>query len=127
MTYTRDYVYSTVADAVLAAFPNARCTGRFTPTPAVLPNVYIYELDRSHTLSGMNLQGTDVQWESTFEVQITAPNSTIAYSIMDAVTESFRGMYYRLRSEYENDDGQKFYLIGQFHRFVGGGDEVPTT
>lgn len=126
MTYTRNYVYSKVADAVTGAFPNARCTGRFTPTPATLPNVYIYELDKRHTMQGADLNATDVQWESTFEVQITATNANLAYSIMDTVEASFRSMYYRLFNQAFDDTGTKFYLVGQFRRVIGGGDVAPT-
>ena len=128
MRYTRNYVYNTVSAAVRAAFPAADCTSRFVQSPSAFPNVYIYELDYHPTTQGMQLDATDEQWMSTFEVQITSNKesgaATEAHKIMDVVRTAMAGMYYRQYNQAQQDNGTKFYLIGQFRRVIGGGDQT---
>lgn len=128
MRYTRNYVYTTVANAVRQSFQTANCTSRFTQTPASFPNVYIYELHHAPTRRGMHLKADDVQWDSVFEVQVTSNKETgaanEAYAVMDTVTEAMAGMYYRLVNQVPEDTGKKFYLISQYRRVVGGGDQT---
>lgn len=128
MRYTRNYVYTQVATAVRAAHPGANCTGRFSQTPAAFPNVYIYELDNAPVRDAMQLDAEDVQWDSVFEVQITsnkmAGAAEEAYAILDTVTTAMAKMYYRKVNQVPEDTGTKFYLIGQYRRVVGGGDQT---
>ena len=128
MTYTRNYVYTTVASAVRAEFPSANCTSRYSQTPSAFPNVYIYELDHAPTARGKQLKADDIQWESVIEVQVASNKqdgaANEAYSIMDVVTSAMAGMYYRLINQFPDDKGTKYYLISQYRRVIGGGDQT---
>lgn len=130
MRYTRNYVYTQVKTTVNAAFPDAHVTGRYEAVPSQYPNVYIYELDYRPTSRAKQLKADDVQWESTFEVQISSNKASgamsEAYAIMDVVRTAFAGMYYRQIEQIPMDAETKYHIVGQFRRVVGGGDTAPT-
>jgi hypothetical protein len=130
MTYTRNYVYTQVNKAVTEAFPTANVTGRYSAEPAKFPNVYIYELDYRPTIMAKQLKADDIQWESTFEVQISSNKTSgamnEAYAIMDVVRTAFSEMYYRQIEQVPMDETTKYHIVGQFRRVVGGGDVAPT-
>lgn len=130
MTYTRNYVYTQVKNAVKAAFPEANVTGRFIAVPTAFPNVYVYELDYRPTSRAKQLKADDIQWESTFEVQISSNKASgamsEAYAIMDVVRAAFAEMYYRQIEQIPMDAETKYHIVGQFRRVVGGGDTAPT-
>ena len=129
--YTRNAVYTEVRSAILAEFPNAYTTSRMVAKPSTFPAVLIHEIDRNRPLQNVQLDFQDVQWESTFEVQIVSAKantaSTEAYGIMDIVRQTFSNLYYREFSETNIDNGDTFTLIGRFRRVIGGGDVMPVT
>ena len=130
MTYTRNAVYNSVAEAVRTEHPNVFCTSRYVAKPAAFPACYIHEIDRIRTYQGVQLDYEDVQWESVFEIQvISAKGGTAAseaYAIMNTVRSALNSLYYRETSETNIDTFDKFLIVGRFRRVIGGGDEMPT-
>lgn len=128
---TRNAVYTRVVNAIRAAYPSAYCTSRYVAKPSSFPACYIHEIDRSRPLENTQLDFEDVQWESSFEIQVvsTLANTaaTEAYNIMDVARNAMSEMYYREFSETNIDGGGKFTVIGRFRRVIGGGDSMPTT
>ena len=131
MTYTRNAVYDSVVKAITAEFPNCYCTSRNVGKPTSFPACYIREMDRSRPLRYTQLDFEDVQWESTFEIQIASDKhgtaASEAYKIMDVARSAFSSLYYREFTETSMDNGTMFILIGRFRRVIGGGDIMPTT
>lgn len=129
--YTRNAVYSRIMSAIVAQHPNANCTSRYIPKPSSFPSCYIHEIDRDRPIENTQLDYDDVQWESTFEIQIVSTKantaSSEAYAIMDTARAAFNALYYREFSESPIDKGDKFTLIGRFRRNIGGGDELPNS
>ena len=128
---TRNAVYTRVVNAIRAAYPSAYCPSRYVAKPSSFPACYIHEIDRSRPLENTQLDFQDVQWESSFEIQVvsTLANTaaTEAYNIMEIARNSMSEMYYREFSETNIDGGDKFTVIGRFRRVIGGGDSTPTT
>ena len=129
--YTRNAVYNYIRSAILDGFPTAYTTSRMVAKPSKFPAVLIHEVDRSRPLRYTQLDFQDVQWESTFEVQIVSAKAntaaTEAYGIMNIVRQSFSNLYYLESSEVNVDNGDTFTIIGRFHRVIGGADVMPIT
>ena len=129
MTYTRNAVYNSVANAVKTAYPNTFCTSRYVAKPPSFPACYIHEIDRMRTFQGTQLDFKDVQWESVFEVQVVSAKegsaASEAYAIMDEVRNALNRLYYRETSETNIDSFDTFVIVGRFRRVIGGGDEMP--
>lgn len=126
---TRNAVYTKVVNAIRAAYPSAYCTSRYVAKPSSFPACYIHEIDRSRPLENTQLDFQDVQWESSFEIQVvsTMANTaaTEAYNIMEIARNSMSEMFYREFSETNIDGGDKFTIVGRFRRVIGGGDTLP--
>lgn len=131
MNYTRNAVYTEVANAIKAEYPNANCTSKYVPKPSSFPSCYIREIDRSRPLQYTQLDFDDNQWESSFEIQVASTKANTAaseaYSIMEIARAAFSSLYYRQFSEASIDDGSRFTLIARFRRVIGGGDDMPIT
>jgi len=131
MNYTRNAIYSYVANAIKEQFPNAYCTSRYAPIPASFPACYIHEIDNFRPIQYTQLDFQDVQCESVFEVQIVSAKkdtaASEAYAIMGVVKSAFNELYYREFSETNMDNGEHFTVIGRFRRKIGGGDQMPNT
>lgn len=131
MNYTRTAVYDRVHDAISASFPTAYVTSRFVAKPPSFPACLVHEIDRSRPVRNVELDFSDVQWESVFEVQIVSAKANTAakeaYSIMDAARQALSDLYYREFSETNIDKGDTFTIIGRFRRIIGGGDTMPHT
>ena len=129
MKYTRNAVYTCVTDAIRASFPSAYCTSRYVAKPSSFPACYIHEIDRSRPLEYTQLDFEDVQWESSFEIQIVSAKADTAaseaYAVMETARAAFGNLYYRQFSEAIIDQGEKFTVIGRFRRVIGGGDTMP--
>ena len=127
---TRNAVYTKVVNAIRAAYPSAYCTSRYVAKPSSFPACYIHEIDRSRPLENTQLDFQDVQWESSFEIQVvsTLANTaaTEAYNIMEIARNSMSEMFYREFSETNIDGGDKFTVVGRFRRVIGGGDTLPS-
>ena len=127
---TRNAVYTRVVNAIRAAYPSAYCTSRYVAKPSSFPACYIHEIDRSRPLENTQLDFQDVQWESSFEIQVvsTLANTaaTEAYNIMEIARNSMSEMFYREFSETNIDGGDKFTVVGRFRRVIGGGDTLPS-
>lgn len=126
---TRNVVYTRVVNAIRAAYPSAYCTSRYVAKPSSFPACYIHEIDRSRPRQYTQLDFEDVQWESSFEIQIVSVKADTAaseaYAIMDTARTAFNELYYRQFSEATIDQGEKFTVIGRFRRVIGGGDTMP--
>ena len=131
MNYTRNAVYSRIATAIRASFPNTYCTSRLVAKPSSFPACLIHEIGRSRLRQYTQIDFQDNQWESSFEIQIVSAKAytaaTEAYAIMDVARQAFSDLYYREFSETNIDNGDTFTLIGRFRRVIGGGDTMPTT
>lgn len=129
MTYTRNAVYTSIVTALRAAHPGINCTSRHVPKPSIFPSAYIHEIDRSRPRQYTQLDFEDVQWESSFEIQIVSAKADTAaseaYTIMETARTAFSNLYYRQFSEATIDQGEKFTVIGRFRRVIGGGDTMP--
>lgn len=130
MTYEKNAVYSYLREKILTEFPTAYVTGKFVPKPPSFPAVYIHEIDRFRPLQNIQLDYSDVQWESVMEVRVVSVlDSTAmseAYNVMRVAEAGFNDLYYREFSETNIDGGDIFTLIGRFRRVIGGGDIMKT-
>ena len=126
---TRNAVYTRVVNAIRAAYPTTYCTSRYVAKPSSFPACYIHEIDRSRPLENTQLDFQDVQWESSFEIQVVSTKAntaaTEAYNIMEVARNSMSEMFYREFSETNIDGGDKFTIVGRFRRVTGGGDALP--
>lgn len=126
---TRNAVYTQVVTAIRAAYPSTYCTSRYVAKPSSFPACYIHEIDRSRPLENTQFDYQDIQWESSFEIQVVSTKAntaaTEAYSIMEVARSAMSKMYYREFSETNIDGGDKFAVIGRFRRVIGGGDMMP--
>ena len=127
---TRNAVYTRVVNAIRAAYPSTYCTSRYVAKPSSFPACYIHEIDRSRPLENTQLDFQDVQWESSFEIQVVSTKvntaATEAYNIMEVARNSMSEMYYREFSETNIDGGDKFTIVGRFRRVIGGEDTLPS-
>lgn len=127
---TRNAVYTRVVNAIRAAYPSTYCTSRYVAKPSSFPACYIHEIDRSRPLENTQLDFQDVQWESSFEIQVVSTKvntaATEAYNIMEVARNSMSEMFYREFSETNIDGGDKFTIVGRFRRVIGGGDTLPS-
>lgn len=130
MKYSRNAIYTRVANAIKAGYPNAYCTSRMVASPAKFPAILIHEIDRSRPIQNTQLDFEDVQYESVFEIQVVSNKhntaATEAYSIMDLAKAAMSGLYYREFSETNIDRSDTFTIVGRFRRVIGGGDTMPT-
>lgn len=126
---TRNAVYTRVVNTIRVAYPSTYCTSRYVAKPSSFPACYIHEIDRSRPVENTQLDFEDVQWESSFEIQVvsTLANTaaTEAYNIMEVARNSMSEMFYREFSETNIDGGDKFTIVGRFRRVIGGGDALP--
>jgi hypothetical protein len=127
---TRNAVYDYIADAIAAVHTNARCTSRYVPVPSSYPSCYIHEIEHYRPLENMQLDYEDVQWQSSFEIQVISNKkgtaASEAYSIMETAKAAFNALYFRELSETSIEGTETFTVIGRFRRQIGGGDSMPT-
>lgn len=127
---TRNAVYDYIADAIAAVHTNARCTSRYIPVPSSYPSCYIHEIEHYRPLENMQLDYEDVQWQSSFEIQIISNKkgtaASEAYSIMETAKAAFNALYFRELSETSIEGTETFTVIGRFRRQIGGGDSMPS-
>ena len=130
MNYSRNAIYTRVANAIKADYPDAYTTSRMVASPAKFPAILIHEIDRSRPIQNTQLDFEDVQYESVFEIQVVSNKhntaATEAYSIMELAKAAMSGLYYREFSETNIDRSDTFTIIGRFRRVIGGGDTMPT-
>lgn len=130
MNYSRNAIYTRVANAIKADYPDAYTTSRMVASPAKFPAILIHEIDRNRPIQNTQLDFEDVQYESVFEIQVVSNKantaSTEAYSIMDLAKAAMSELYYREFSETNIDRSDTFTLVGRFRRVIGGGDTMPT-
>lgn len=127
---TRNAIYDYIADAITAVHTNVRCTSRYVPVPSSFPSCYIHEIEHYRPLENMQLDYEDVQWQSSFEIQIISNKkgtaASEAYSIMETAKAAFNALYFRELSETSIEGTETFTVIGRFRRQIGGGDSMPS-
>lgn len=127
--YSRNAVYSYVTDAIMAEYSNAKCTSRYVLKPSAYPSCYVHEIDVYRPMENTQLDFQDVQWESSFEVQVISNKkgaaASEAYSILNTAKSAFNSLYYRQISETSIDKTETFTVIARFRRQIGGGDTMP--
>lgn len=130
MKYSRNAIYTRIANAIKVDYPNAYCTSRYVAKPSTFPACYIHEIDRNRPIQNTQLDFQDVQYESVYEIQVVSNKhntaASEAYDIMELARAAFSSLYYREFSEANIDRGDTFTIIGRFRRVIGGGDEMPT-
>ena len=130
MNYSRNAIYTRVANAIKADYPDAYTTSRMVASPAQFPAILIHEIDRNRPIQNTQLDFQDVQYESVYEIQVVSNKAntaaTEAYSIMDLAKAAMSGLYYREFSETNIDRSDTFTIVGRFRRVIGGGDTMPT-
>ena len=130
MKYSRNAVYTRVANAIKAQYPNAFCTSRYVAKPSSFPTCYIREIDNLRPRQYTQLDFQDIQWESVFEIQVISAQANTAaseaYAIFAVAESAFSEISYRKLSTASQDAGEKFTIIGRFRRAIGGGDEMPS-
>ena len=126
---TRNAIYDYIADAITAVHTNVRCTSRYVPVPSSFPSCYIHEIEHYRPLENMQLDYEDVQWQSSFEIQVISNKkgtaASEAYSIMETAKAAFNSLYFRELSETSIEGTETFTVIGRFRRTIGGGDHMP--
>lgn len=126
---TRNAVYDYVSTAITAAHQNVRCSSRRIPIPSSFPACYIHEIEHYRPLENMQLDYQDVQWQSSFEIQVISNKkgtaASEAYSILETAKDAFNTLYFRELSETSVDDVEMFTVIARFRRTIGGGDTMP--
>lgn len=129
MRYSRNAIYTRIANAIKAEYPNAYCTSRMVASPAKFPACLIHEIDNSRPIQNTQLDFQDVQYESVFEIQVVSNKANTAaseaYDIMSLAEAAFSGLYYRRFSETNIDRGDTFTIIARYRRVIGGGDTMP--
>lgn len=131
MNYNRNAIYTRVANAIKAGYPDAYTTSRMVASPAKFPAILIHEIDRNRPIRNVQLDFQDVQYESVYEIQVVSNKAntaaTEAYAIMELARAAMSELYYREFSETNIDRSDTFTIVGRFRRVIGGGDTMPTT
>ena len=130
MRYTRNAIYTRIANAIKAEYPDAYCTSRMVASPAKFPACYIHEIDNIRPVQNTQLDFEDVQYESVYEIQVVSNRANTAaseaYDIMALADAAFSKLYYRRFSGTSIDRGDTFTIINRYRRIIGGGDTMPT-
>ena len=128
MNYSRNAIFTRVANAIKTEYPQAYCTSRYVAKPSTFPACYIHEIDNNRPIQNTQLDFQDVQCESVFEIQVVSNKANTAaseaYDIMALADAAFSGLYYRRFSQTNIDRGDTFTLIGRYRRVIGGGDKI---
>lgn len=131
MRYSRNAIFTQIANAIKTEYPQAYCTSRYVAKPSTFPACYIHEIDNARPIQNTQLDFQDVQCESVFEIQVVSNKANTAaseaYNIMTLADTAFSGLYYRRFSQTNIDRGDTFTLIGRYRRIIGGGDKIPNT
>ena len=130
MKYSRNAIYTRIANAIKAEYPNAYCTSRMVASPAKFPAILIHEIDNIRPIQNIQLDFQDVQYESVYEIQVVSNKANTAaseaYDIMAIADAVLSELYYRRFSQTNIDRADTFTLVGRYRRVIGGGDTMPT-
>ena len=129
MKYSRNAIYTRVANAIKAGYPNAYTTSRMVASPAKFPACLIHEIDNTRPIQNTQLDFQDVQCESVFEIQVVSNKAntaaTEAYGIAALTEAAMSGLFFRRFSQTNIDKGDTFTIISRYRRVIGGGDTMP--
>lgn len=129
---TSNEVYSRISADLKAEFEGIFTTSARVYAPKVLPCVWIVEIDATPDGRYVNLDLSDNQRRSTFEVQAfsNTPNSASleVSNIIDEAISAFRKLGYVCTMVQPMDNGYDENIkrkIARFTRIIGGGDTLP--
>ena len=131
-TYTRNAIYSKVANDVTTAHSGAYVTSTYNQTPPPLPCVFCREVGHYTPTEAVNLAYNEDIYRCAFEVQIFSNAAggaqTEAYNILATVKSAFREMCFieTMESPVDNADENIYRLTARFERVICGGDGMPT-
>ena len=130
--YTRNAIYSKVANDVTTAHSGAYVTSTYNQTPPQLPCVFCREVGHYTPTEAVNLAYNEDIYRCAFEVQIFSNAAggaqTEAYNILATVKSAFREMCFieTMESPVDNADENIYRLTARFERVICGGDGMPT-
>ena len=131
MKYTNNAIYTVIRAAVLDAFPSAKVTQTYSPTPTHFPTAFIRKIGRFTPQETATMSNSQEIYETTWEVQVYSNlqgnSKEEAYDIMRVIKRAFKGMYFLETFETPQDTAKNEYytLIARFRRIIGDGEEMP--
>lgn len=129
---TQNEVYNRIADALQGEFETLFTTSTRVYAPKVFPCVWIVEIDGTPDGRYVNLDLSDEQRRSTFEVQAYSNAPEGAMLEVDAIIGKaileFRKIGYVCSMNQPIDNGYDENIkrrVARFTRIIGGGDTLP--
>lgn len=125
---TRNQIFTNVATAFRAAYPNGKAYANRVRTPAAFPCLWCVEQDRYSPQRNVTFTNDDEQYQVTFEVQVFSDvSANECREILDAVEQVFKGMGFRLQLRMTMDNYSDTDIcreLARFTRTIGGGDTL---
>lgn len=131
MTYSRDAVFTYIANKLDDEFSNIRVVSRREPVAKTFPLVYVHEFNRTRPTQYATLANDDEQWESTFECEVysNATNGAMdeAYAITEVIEDAMKelGYFETFCQPIDNIDPLVVRIVSRFIRQIGSGDTIP--
>ena len=132
MNYTRNGIYTRIAEAIEAAESGVKCYSRYTEIVEKFPAAFIYPLSTDEPQRYRTLAGDSEVLSTTFEVQLfsnlTSGAEAQTKRMSDAVLGALRAMHFRITSArpvLNNDPSINRFVI-RASRLIGGADEMPS-
>lgn len=130
MRYTNNAIFTVIRESVLAVEPSANLTQTYNPTPSKFPTVFAREIGRLTPTGTATISNAQDIYETTWEVQVvsdlTNGSKERAYTLMGAVKDALRGLYFVETSESPLENSKDYYtLAARFRRVIGGGETMP--
>ena len=131
MNYSRESVFSYVANELNTVYPNVRITSRREPVAKSLPEVYLHEFNRTRPQQYATLVNDDEQWVSTFEAEVYVNDANgamdRAYAIVGVIEDAFKrlGYFETFCQPIDNIDPLLVRIVSRFTRQIGSGDILP--
>lgn len=129
---TSNEVYSRISASLRAKFEGILTTSTRVYAPKVFPCVWIVEIDATPDGRYINLDLSDDQRRSTFEVQAYSNKPDTAMlevsDIIDETVKAFRKLGYVCTMVQPMDNGYDENIkrkVARFTRLIGGGDTLP--
>ena len=129
--YTRNSIYTYIADAINTNNRPVYCVGVYEPTPSEFPCAYIPETEHRPSRDAVTLTFTDEQLLDSWEVQVfsnlTDGALSEAYDIIADVEIAFKQLYFieTVCSQVQNIDPSVIRVVARFTRVYGDNDQMP--
>lgn len=132
MNYTRNGIYTRIAEAIEAAESGVKCYSRYTETVEKFPAAFVYPLSTDEPQRYRTLAGDSEVLSTTFEIQLfsnlTHGAEAQTAKMADAAVDALREMQFRITSARPviNSDPSIYRFIIRATRLIGGADEMPS-